>query len=48
VLSDVLDGFTSRELAESDYAVVLDADAVDDDATARLRAERTPRAATVT
>ena len=47
VLSDVLDGFTTRELAESDYAVVLDTDAVDDDATARLRAERGPRAATM-
>ena len=48
VLSDVLDGLTTRELAESDYAVVLDADAVDEDATARLRAERSPSAATVT
>ena len=47
VLSDVLDGFTTRELAESDYGVVLDTDAVDDDATARLRAERGPRAATM-
>jgi 5-oxoprolinase (ATP-hydrolysing) len=47
VLSDVLDGFTTRELAESDYAVVLDTDEVDDDATARLRAERGPRAATM-
>src|ERR671919_564530 len=42
VLSDVLDGFTSVELAERDYAVVIDAEttAVDREATSRVRAER--------
>jgi 5-oxoprolinase (ATP-hydrolysing) len=42
VLSDVLDGFTSVELAERDYAVVIDAEttAVDGEATRRVRAER--------
>ena len=46
VRSDVLDGFTTVELAERDYAVVLDPGslALDTAATARLRAER-PRAA---
>jgi N-methylhydantoinase B/oxoprolinase/acetone carboxylase alpha subunit len=44
VLSDVLDGFTTLELAESDYGVVVDAEAmvVDADAT---RAERESRTA---
>jgi 5-oxoprolinase (ATP-hydrolysing) len=39
VLADVLDGFTTVELAERDYGVVLDeaARSVDRDATARLR-----------
>ncbi|QEC46463.1 methylhydantoinase [Baekduia soli] len=40
VLSDVLDGFTTLELAARDYGVVIDAATmtVDDDATARRRA----------
>jgi 5-oxoprolinase (ATP-hydrolysing) len=40
VLSDVLDGFTTLELAERDYGVVLDLEraAVETEATARLRA----------
>ena len=44
VLSDVLDGFTSVELAERDYAVVIDAETmtVDADATRRAR-PRSPR-----
>ena len=39
VLSDVLDGFTTAELAERDYGVVIDAERkqVDADATRRLR-----------
>jgi 5-oxoprolinase (ATP-hydrolysing) len=39
VLSDVLDGFTTAELAERDYCVVIDVErrAVDADATRRLR-----------
>ncbi len=39
VLSDVLDGFTTVELAERDYGVVIDAERkqVDADATRRLR-----------
>jgi 5-oxoprolinase (ATP-hydrolysing) len=42
VLSDVLDGFTSVELAERDYGVVIDADTmtVDTEATRRVRTER--------
>ena len=42
VLSDVLDGFTSVELAERDYAVVIDAETmtIDAEATSRARAER--------
>jgi 5-oxoprolinase (ATP-hydrolysing) len=41
VLSDVLDGFTTAELAERDYGVLLDVDslAVDVEGTARLRAQ---------
>jgi 5-oxoprolinase (ATP-hydrolysing) len=48
VLSDVLDGFTTLELAERDYGVVIDPSvpAVDREATARLRAERAARAVT--
>jgi 5-oxoprolinase (ATP-hydrolysing) len=44
VLSDVLDGFTSIELAERHYAVVIDAEtmAVDTEATQRARTERVP------
>jgi 5-oxoprolinase (ATP-hydrolysing) len=40
VLSDVLDGFTTIELAERDYGVVIDRDSmtVDEAATTRLRA----------
>ena len=47
VLSDVLDGFTTLELAERDYGVVIDAEslAVDSDATGRLRGERAGTAA---
>ena len=43
VLSDVLDGFTTVELAERDYGVVIDPETltVDAEATARLRKERT-------
>jgi N-methylhydantoinase B len=42
VRADVLDGFVSREAAERDYAVLLDAGlAVDRPATDRLRASRT-------
>jgi 5-oxoprolinase (ATP-hydrolysing) len=39
VLSDVLDGFTTLELAERDYGIVIDTDTwtVDADATARRR-----------
>jgi 5-oxoprolinase (ATP-hydrolysing) len=42
VLSDVLDGFTTVELAERDYGVVIEPGemTVDDDATQRLREER--------
>jgi 5-oxoprolinase (ATP-hydrolysing) len=44
VLSDVLDGFTTVELAERDYAVVIDPETmtVDADATRHLRTERAP------
>ena len=44
VLADVLDGFTTLELAERDYGVVIDPQAmtIDDDATTRRRKERTP------
>ena len=44
VLSDVLDGFTTVERAERDYAVVIDPEAmtVDAEATQRLRKERAP------
>jgi len=43
VLADVLDGFTTVELAERDYGVVIDPAAVtvDAEATARRREERT-------
>jgi len=43
VLADVLDGFTTLELAERDYGVVIDAQTMklDDEATARRRRERT-------
>ena len=43
VLSDVLDGFTTLELAERDYGVVIDSEtmALDLEATARAREERT-------
>jgi N-methylhydantoinase B/oxoprolinase/acetone carboxylase alpha subunit len=44
VRNDVLDEFTTRELAEQDYGVMLVGEgfglAVDHDATTRLRAER--------
>ena len=42
VLSDVLDGYTTVELAERDYGVVIDGATltVDDKATRRLRDER--------
>jgi 5-oxoprolinase (ATP-hydrolysing) len=42
VLSDVSDGFTTVELAERDYGVVIDSDAmtVDAEATGRLREEK--------
>ena len=42
VLSDVLDGFTTLELAERDYGVVIDRGAmrVDGEATAALRSSR--------
>jgi 5-oxoprolinase (ATP-hydrolysing) len=41
VRSDVLDGFTTIELAERDYGVVIDADTVtvDAEATERRRAD---------
>ena len=44
VLSDVLDGFTTIERAERDYAVVIDPAtmSVDAEATQRLREERAP------
>jgi 5-oxoprolinase (ATP-hydrolysing) len=47
VLADVLDGFTTPELAERDYGVVIDAEAgtVDDDGTRRLRDGRRGRVA---
>jgi 5-oxoprolinase (ATP-hydrolysing) len=43
VRSDVLDGFTTVELAERDYGVVIDPEtlSLDVDATSRLREERT-------
>jgi N-methylhydantoinase B/oxoprolinase/acetone carboxylase alpha subunit len=43
VLADVLDGFTTVELAERDYGVVIDPAslALDAEATARRRQERT-------
>ena len=43
VRSDVLDGFTTAELAERDYGVVLDPETLELDleATGRLRAQRT-------
>jgi 5-oxoprolinase (ATP-hydrolysing) len=43
VRSDVLDGFTTVELAERDYGVVIDPEtlSLDADATSRLRDERT-------
>jgi 5-oxoprolinase (ATP-hydrolysing) len=46
VRSDVLDGFTTLELAERDYGVVLDPEtlALDLEATERRRAERAGRA----
>jgi N-methylhydantoinase B/acetone carboxylase, alpha subunit len=42
VLSDVLDGYTTVELAERDYGVVIDREtfALDTEATTRLRNER--------
>jgi 5-oxoprolinase (ATP-hydrolysing) len=42
VLSDVLDGYTTVELAERDYGVVIDGGSmtVDGEATAQLRKER--------
>ena len=48
VLSDVLDGFTTTELAARDYGVVLDPDAqtLNPEATAQLRAERSRPAIT--
>ncbi len=48
VRSDVLDGFTTAELAERDYGVVLDGDSLtlDRNATTRLRAERSRPALT--
>ena len=44
VLSDVLDGFTTLELAERDYGVVIDAETmtVDLDATSRARESAVP------
>ena len=43
VLSDVLDGFTTLELAERDYGVVIDPEtlSVDVDATRAARESRT-------
>ena len=44
VREDVARGYVSREAAQDDYGVVLDADLeVDADATARLRREKTAR-----
>ena len=40
VLSDVLDGYTTVELAERDYGVVIEGGAIDEEATERLRKER--------
>ena len=44
VLSDVLDGYTTIELAERDYGVVIDGEklTVDRGATQQLRNERVP------
>jgi N-methylhydantoinase B/oxoprolinase/acetone carboxylase alpha subunit len=47
VLSDVLDGFTTVELAERDYGVVIRDGAVDGEATAAARRSRMGAAATV-
>jgi 5-oxoprolinase (ATP-hydrolysing) len=46
VLSDILDGYTTAELAERDYGVVIDPEtlALDREATERRRAERVARA----
>jgi N-methylhydantoinase B/oxoprolinase/acetone carboxylase alpha subunit len=43
VRADVLDGFTTLELAERDYGVIIDPHTMrlDDDATARRRKGRT-------
>ena len=43
VLSDVLDGYTTVELAERDYGVVIDGETltVDSEATRRLRNDLT-------
>ena len=48
VLSDVLDEFTTLELAERDYGVVIDAESmtVDVEATRRRREELSEKAAT--
>jgi 5-oxoprolinase (ATP-hydrolysing) len=45
VLADVLDGFTTVELAERDYGVVIDAETMrlDQEETARVREERAAR-----
>jgi 5-oxoprolinase (ATP-hydrolysing) len=45
VLSDILDGFTTVELAQRDYGVVIDGEAmaVDAEATRRLRREMAGR-----
>ncbi len=49
VLADVLDGFTTIELAKAEYGVVIDAQThtVDAQATRRLREERSGRAVSV-
>ena len=45
VLGDVLDGFTTAELAERDYGVLIDVEsgALDVEGTRRQRAERAAR-----
>jgi N-methylhydantoinase B len=40
VLADVQDGYVSEQAARADYAVVIDNGAVDEAATARMRADR--------
>jgi hypothetical protein len=44
VLSDVLDGYVSERTARDQYRVLINNGAVDEQGTARLRAQRTKAA----